>query len=73
VTKPFPLTGKNAVEFHPVSLANTSLDLITGIAVAGPTAPTLKLPPNAVSPASQTATALAKLLVKTLLFLTTLV
>jgi hypothetical protein len=67
VTKPFPLLSPNAVAFHPVSLANGLSDTISAIAVAGPTAPTTKLPLNAVSPRSQTAIELAKLLVKTLL------
>ena len=71
VTKPFPLVNPNTVIFHPVSLANGSLDISRGIAgsvIGGtgvPIAPTSKLPLNAVSPGSQFATELAKSLVKT--------
>ena len=76
VTKPFPLVIPNTVTFHPVSLANGLLDISIGIAGskpgwAVPTWPTLKLPPNAVSPGSQLAIELAKSLVKTLLLVGT--
>jgi hypothetical protein len=72
VTKPFPLFIPNTVIFHPVSLANGSLDISKGIAGSNPGSgvpiwPTSKLPLIAVSPGSQRATELAKLRVKTLL------
>ena len=69
VTKPFPLFIPNTVIFHPVKSANGSLVISKGIAGAKPGSgspiwPTSKLPLNAVSPRSQRATELAKLLVK---------
>ena len=56
----------STVAFHPVSLANGLLDTISGIGWPGPTPPSIKRPPNAVSHGSR-AIELAKLRVKTLL------
>ena len=69
VTKPFPLVIPNTVIFHPVKLANGSLDISKGIASVKPGSgspiwPTSKLPLNAVSPKSQTVTELPKSLSK---------